>query len=53
MRFEIGNDVPYNIQRLCNVMWNYAGESKAINTALIERLPVIIALQDSPHYERL
>lgn len=51
--FKIGNDVPYNIQRLCNVMWDYARETKAINTALIEKLPVIIARQDSPHYEML
>jgi hypothetical protein len=34
-------------------MWDYAGETKAINTALIEKLPVIIAQQDSPHYEML
>ncbi|MBW2706358.1 MAG: hypothetical protein JRD84_08610 [Deltaproteobacteria bacterium] len=51
--FEIGNDVPYNIQRLCNVMWDYAMETKAIKPALIEKLPVIIAQQDSPHYEML
>ena len=51
--FEIGNDVPYNIQRLCNVMWDYARETEAINTSLIEKLPVIIAQQDSPHYEML
>jgi hypothetical protein len=51
--FEIGNDVPYNIQRLCNVMWDYAGETEVIKTALIEKLPVIIARQDSPHYEML
>jgi uncharacterized protein len=51
--FEIGNDVPYNIQRLCNVMWVYAGERKAIHTGLIEKLPVMIARQDSPHYEML
>ena len=51
--FEIGNDVPYNIQRLCNVMWDRAMEIKKINPALIEKLPVIIAQQDSPHYEML
>jgi len=51
--FEMGNDVPYNIQRLCNVMWDYARETKGINTALIEKLPVIIARQDSPHSEML
>ena len=51
--FEIGNDVPYNIQRLCNVMWNLALETKIIQPALIETLPVIVARQDSPHYEML
>jgi hypothetical protein len=51
--FEIGNDVPYNIQRLCNVMWDSAQEAKTISTAMIEKLPVIIAQQDSPHYEML
>jgi hypothetical protein len=51
--FEIGNDVPYNIQRLCNVMWDAGVTSKVIQPALIEKLPVIVARQDSPHYEML
>lgn len=51
--FEIGNDVPYNIQRLCNVMWDYARETKHIEPELIEKLPVIVVQQDSPHYEML
>ena len=51
--FEIGNDVPYNIQRMCNVMWDSAMETKAIQPALIDKLPVIVARQDSPHYEML
>ena len=51
--FEIGNDVPYNIQRLCNVLWDDARETKTISTAMIEKLPVTIAQQDSPHYEML
>ena len=51
--FEIGKDVPYNIQRLCNVMWNHAGRKKVIQPALIDELPVVIARQDSPHYEML
>jgi len=51
--FEIGNDVPYNVQRLCNVMWDDAMETKAIKPAQIEKLPVIVAQQDSPHYEML
>ena len=51
--FEIGNDVPYNIQRLCNVMWDHAIETKVIKPNLIKKLPVIVAQQDSPHYEML
>ena len=51
--FEIGNDVPYNIQRLCNVMWDNAMASKTIKPALIEKLPLIVAQQDSPHYEMI
>jgi hypothetical protein len=49
--FAMGNDVPYNIQRLCNVMWDQAMETKTIKPALIKKLPVMIAQQDSPHYE--
>jgi hypothetical protein len=51
--FEIGNDVPYNIQRLCHVMWEQALGTKVIKPTLVEKLPVIIAQQDSPHYEML
>jgi hypothetical protein len=51
--FDIGDDVPYNIQRLCNTMWEAALESKTIDPELIEKLPVIIARQDSTHYEML
>lgn len=49
----IGEDVPYNIQRLCNTAWEAAIESKIIEPDLIEELPRIIARQDSPHYEML
>lgn len=51
--FVIGDDVPYNIQRLCNAMWESALESKIITPELIERLPITIARQDSAHYEML
>lgn len=51
--FDIGDDVPYNIQRLCNAMWESAFESKTIESELIEKLPVIISRQDSAHYEML
>ncbi len=51
--FDMGEDVPYNIQRICNAMWESALESKMIDTELINKLPVIIARQDSAHYEML
>jgi hypothetical protein len=51
--FVIGSDVPYNIQRLCSVMCDNAMGRKTIKPALIENLPVIIARQDSAHYEML
>jgi uncharacterized protein len=50
---DIGEDVPYNVQRLCNTLWEAALETKMIDSALIEKLPTIIARQDSAHYEML
>lgn len=49
--FELGKDVPYNIQRLCNNMWDLAQKDNKVTSTIIEKLPVIIARQDSPHYE--
>ena len=49
--FELGNDVPYNIQRLCNNMWHLTQKKNSATSTIIERLPAIIAKQDSPHYE--
>jgi len=51
--FEIGKDVPLNIQRLCHNMWELASGNREITTGLIEKLPTVIARQDSPHYELL
>jgi len=51
--FALGKDVPYNIQRLCNTMWETAVESKTITADVIQSLPLIIARQDSPHYEMI
>jgi len=48
---SLGENVPYNIQRLCHVMWERALESKTIDRKLIATLPGIIARQDSPHYQ--
>ena len=51
--FELASDVPYNVQRMCHAMWELARESRDITVSLIEELPVVIAQQDSPHFELL
>jgi hypothetical protein len=51
--FELGRDVPHNIQRLCHTLWELAGESLEITHHLIEKAPTIIAQQDAPHFELL
>lgn len=49
--FDLGNDIPHNIQRLCHNMWEIARENRVVVPELIDQLPMIIAQQDSPHYE--
>ncbi len=51
--FDLGEDIPYNIQRLCHNMWEKAQEGHQITPSLVSRLPFTIARQDSPHYEML
>ena len=51
--FDLGQDVPYNIQRLCHTLWELARKRKKVTPALIKKLPEIIVRQDSPHYELL
>jgi hypothetical protein len=48
---ELGIDVPHNVQRMCYTAWELARETKAVPSPMIEKLPVIIAQQDSPHFE--
>jgi hypothetical protein len=51
--FEQGRDVPYNVQRLCHTMWEAARDSGRITRELVATLPLMIAGQDSPHFELL
>ena len=48
---ELAMDVPHNVQRMCYTAWELAREAKAVPSPLIEKLPIIIAQQDSPHFE--
>ena len=50
---RLGQGITYNVQRLCHTAWEMAVESRAIDDALIESLPVTIVKQDGPHYETL
>ena len=49
--FELGDNIPYNIQRLCHNLWEKAREGADIDVELINELPRLIARQDTPHYE--
>lgn len=51
--FELGKDVPHSIQRLSYNLWELARESPEITPFLIEKLTMVIAQQDSPHFELL
>lgn len=51
--FDLGRDIPHNIQRLCHTLWDLVRENSRIIPSLIEELPFIIAQQDSPHFELL
>lgn len=51
--FELGRDVPHSIQRLSYNLWELARESREITPFLIEKLTMVIAQQDSPHFELL
>jgi hypothetical protein len=50
---EQGRDVPYNVQRLCHVLWDKAQADMRVTPSRIQTLPTIIAEQDSPHFELL
>jgi uncharacterized protein len=51
--FDIGQDIPLYIQRLCHNLWEEMRDGYTISKDLIERIPNTIVRQDSPHYEVL
>lgn len=51
--FALVGDVPYDIQRLSHALWEMARETGNITNDLIHCLPMVVAEQDSPHYELL
>ena len=51
--FELSEDVPYNIQRMCANLWEMARNAKRVTADLIRMLPQRIVRQDAPFYELL
>ncbi len=49
--FDAAEDVPYNVQRMCNLLWEMGRDSKKITDKLLKELPSIVARQDSAHFE--
>jgi len=50
---KLGEDVPYNIQRLCHTAWELAREAGEVTPSFIEESTTVIVQQDSPHFELL
>jgi AAA+ ATPase superfamily predicted ATPase len=50
---DLGKEVPHNIQRLCHALWDLARENIKITDSVVQELPLMIARQDSPHFELL
>ncbi len=51
--FDVAEDVPYSVQRMCNILWELARQTLTITRKELEQLPAIVAQQDSPHFELL
>ncbi|MBW1680037.1 MAG: ATP-binding protein [Deltaproteobacteria bacterium] len=49
--FDAAEDVPYSIQRMCNILWEKGRSTRAITQKMVEQLPMIVARQDSAHFE--
>ena len=50
---DAGRDIPYNVQRLCHVLWDAAQADMKVTSSRIQELPFAVARQDSPHFELL
>ena len=49
--FDAAEDVPYSVQRMCNILWEMGRPKRSINQKMIEQAPFVIAQQDSAHFE--
>lgn len=49
--FDAAEDVPYSIQRMCSVLWEEGRSSGTVTQAMVEQIPLIVARQDSAHFE--
>ena len=49
--FEAAEDVPYSVQRMCNILWEKARSTGTVTQKMLEQLPLLVARQDSVHFE--
>lgn len=49
--FTLAEDIPYNVQRMSNILWEMARNAPNITREMIDELPRVIAKQDSAHFE--
>ncbi|MBW2066731.1 MAG: ATP-binding protein [Deltaproteobacteria bacterium] len=49
--FEAAEDVPYSVQRMCNILWERGRATGTITQEMVDQAPSVVARQDSAHFE--
>ncbi len=49
--FEAAEDVPYSVQRMCNILWEMGRSTRIITQKMVEQAHFVVARQDSAHFE--
>lgn len=49
--FGAAEDVPYSVQRMCNILWEMGRATRTITQEMVNRAPFVLARQDSALFE--
>ncbi|MBW2153728.1 MAG: hypothetical protein JRH18_18925 [Deltaproteobacteria bacterium] len=49
--FKSAEDVPYSVQRMCNILWETGRATETISQEMVDQAPFVVARQDSAHFE--
>jgi len=49
--FKSAEDVPYSVQRMCNILWEMGRATETISQEMVDQAPFVVARQDSAHFE--